>query len=105
MTDLETDAGHHNIEISLVNSIDSAESTVDDMQPGPSVPNQRASVIVVQPNSSEIRTDSSESNTLNILNENSEIQINSASRDGGVTSPVFHRRRRRGINTYFLNIK
>jgi len=95
MANSEEDTGYHNIEI---NSSSSAESTVDfDVQPGPSLPNQRASVIVVQPTtSSEIRIDSPDEH---VVNELQVVEVDHSSREslseGTASSPVFNRRRRR----------
>ena len=96
MANSEEDTGYHNIEINLSSS---AESTVDfDVQPGPSLPNQRASVIVVQPTtSSEIRIDSPDEH---VVNELQVVEVDHSSREslseGTASSPVFNRRRRRG---------
>lgn len=97
MADSEADAGDHNNEINLSHSAESRIVNFD-MQPGPSLSNQRASVIVVQPtSSSEIRIDSVVEHT---ADEIQVVEIDHSSRESlpeaTISSPVFSRRRRRG---------
>jgi len=97
MADSEADAGHHNIEINLSPSAESRVVNFD-VQPGPSLPNQRASVIVVQPiSNSETRInlfDEQDSNEIHVVEADHSSRESLA--EGTASSPVFSRRRRRG---------
>lgn len=79
----------------------------EEIQPGPSLAqrNQRASVIVVQPISTENRTDTVEREVINESNTDQDSR-DSVVESGG-SSPVFRRRRPRGKWDcyYFLKIK